>query len=301
MELIELRRLRAFVAVAEEGHITRAAERLGIQQPPLTRLVAGLERDLGVRLLHRLPRGGRPTEAGLALLEEARAVLARAEGVAEAVRRAARGERGRLAIGFTSSAGLHPLVSALLRRFRARWPGVALVLQEASSGELEDALLQERLDAAFLRSSGGWREGLVAEHVLDEELVIVLPADHPLAAEEAPLPLTGLAREPFVLYRRQAGAGLYDTILAACRDAGFNPIITQEAPLLPATFSLVAAGMGISIVPASMRRLGGEGLVYRPIAAQPALLAPLRLALRKGPGAATLMHFRDLVREMREG
>ncbi|EHL96816.1 LysR substrate binding domain protein [Acetobacteraceae bacterium AT-5844] len=299
MEFIELRRLRAFVAVAEEEHVTRAAERLGMQQPPLTRLLAGLERDLGVSLLHRLPRGVRPTEAGLALLEEARAVLARAEGVAEAVRRAARGEKGRLAIGFTGSAALHPLVPAVLRRFRAAWPGVSIVLEEASSSELENALQQQQLDAAFIRSAGGWREGLTAEPVLEEAMLAALPADHALAAETSPLPLIALAREAFILYRRQAGAGLYDTILTACRDAGFNPSIAQEAPRLPATFSLVAAGMGVSIVPASMQRLGGEGVVYRPLTDCPRLTAILRLATRKEPPSPTLRHFRDLVRDMR--
>ncbi|MFC0389108.1 LysR family transcriptional regulator [Muricoccus vinaceus] len=106
--MIELHRLRAFVAVAEEGHITRAAGKLGMQQPPLSRLVQGLEAQLGCRLLRRMPRGVEPTEAGLALLEEARAVLARASRVEDAVRRTARGEAGRLAVGFTSSAALHP-------------------------------------------------------------------------------------------------------------------------------------------------------------------------------------------------
>jgi DNA-binding transcriptional LysR family regulator len=300
MDLIELRRLRAFVAVAEEGHVTRAAERLGMQQPPLTRLLAGLEKDLGVRLLHRLPRGVRPTEAGLALLAEARAVLARAEGVADAVHRAARGELGRLAIGFTGSAALHPLVPTVLRRFRASWPGISIVLEESSSGELEEALQQERLDAAFIRSAGGWRKGLMAEPVLEEAMLAALPADHPLATEEAPLPLLALAEEPFILYRRLAGAGLYDTILAGCREAGFNPNVVQEAPRLPATLSLVAAGIGVSIVPASLRRLGGEGVVYRPLAGKPALTAPLRLAMRTGTPSATLAHFRAVVRQMRE-
>jgi DNA-binding transcriptional LysR family regulator len=300
MELIELRRLRAFMVVAEEEHVTRAAERLGMRQPPLTRLLAGLEKELGVRLLHRLPRGVRPTEAGFALLAEARVVLARAEGVAEAVRRAARGEQGRLAIGFTSSAALHPLVPAVLRRFRTAWPGVSILLEEASSGELEEALQQDRLDAAFIRSAGGWREGLMAEPVLEEAMLAALPADHPLAAAQAPLPLVALAREPFVLYRRLAGAGLYDAILAGCREAGFNPIIAQEAPRLPATLSLVAAGIGVSIVPASMRRLGGEEVVYRELTDCPGLSAPLRLAMRAGTPPATLSHFRALVRQMRE-
>src|SRR3712207_5918000 len=116
--MIELRRLRAFVATAEEGNVTRAAERLGMQQPPLTRLLRKLEAELGVLLLHRTARGVHPTAAGEALLEEARALLVRAEGVEEVVRGAARGEHGRLAVGFTSSAALHPFVSAALRAFR---------------------------------------------------------------------------------------------------------------------------------------------------------------------------------------
>lgn len=110
--MLELRQLKAFVAIAEEGYITRAAERLGMQQPPLTRMLQSLEAELGVVLMERLPRGVRPTTAGLALLDEARALLARADDVADVVRRAARGEQGRLAIGFTSSAALHPLCPA---------------------------------------------------------------------------------------------------------------------------------------------------------------------------------------------
>lgn len=141
--MLELRQLKAFVAIAEEGYITRAAERLGMQQPPLTRLLQSLEAQLGVMLMERLPRGVRPTTAGLALLDEARDILARAEGVADVVSRAARGERGRLAIGFTSSAALHPFVPSVLRRFREAFVGVSVVLEEAGTGELLDALVQE--------------------------------------------------------------------------------------------------------------------------------------------------------------
>ncbi|HEY1412292.1 MAG TPA: LysR family transcriptional regulator, partial [Rhodopila sp.] len=257
MDLIDLRRLRAFVTVVEEGHVTRAAERLGMQQPPLTRLLRGLEQELGVLLLHRHPRGVRPTEAGSVLLEEARAVLARAERVKETVRRAARGEQGRLAVGLTSSAALHPFVPSVLRQFRNALPGVSITLEEAGTGELVDALLHHQLDAAFVRSPVGSMETLLIDPVLDEPMLAALPAAHALARPtEEPLALVGLAKEHFVLYRRPEGPGLYDAILAACRAAHFSPIIIQEAPRLPATLSLVAAGIGISVVPASMRRLG---------------------------------------------
>ncbi len=297
--MIELRRLRAFVAIAEEQHITRAAERLGVQQPSLTRMLQGLEVELGVRLVQRTTRGVRCTEAGTALLNEARAVLARAEGVSEAVRRAARGEHGHLRIGFTSSAALHAVVSSGLRRFREASPGVAIALEEAGTGELVEALLRERLDAAFVRSPVGGVPGLVVDDVLDEPMVAALPAGHPLTTgTRTPLQLSDLAGEGFVLYRRPAGPGLHDAILAACHAAGFNPAVAQEAPRLTATLSLVAAGLGVSVVPASMQLLGGEGVTYRELTGCPGLSAPIHLASRRSGSSPILARFRRLVQRV---
>jgi DNA-binding transcriptional LysR family regulator len=299
--MIELRRLRAFAAAAEEENVTRAAEKLGMQQPPLTRLLRGLETELGVTLLIRLPRGVRPTEAGTALLEEARVLLTRAEGIPETVRRAARGEQGRLAIGFTSSAALHPFVPEVLRRYRQILPGVSIVLEEAGTGELVGALMKEQLDAAFVRSPVASMSGLLVDPVLDEPMLAALPMGHPLADKtDKPLPLAALAGEAFILYRRPAGPGLYDAILASCRRAGFSPAVAQEAPRLPATLSLVAAGLGISIVPASMRRIGGDGIVYRTLSGCPGLSAPLHLVMRQARLAPALARFRKLVQEMRK-
>ncbi len=296
--MIELRRLRAFVTVVEEGNITRAAERLYIQQPPLTRLLQGLEEELGVKLLQRLPRGVRATEAGNVLFNEARALLARAENLTEAVRRAARGEQGHLAIGFTSSAALHPFVPNLLRRYRDILPGITTLLEEAGSGELMEALVDERLDVAFVRSSVSGIPDLIIEPVLREPMLIALPVGHRLAIDCAEaLSLAELIHEPFILYRRPAGQGLYDAILAACHRAGFSPRIVQEAPRLPATLSLVGAGLGLSIVPASMRRLGGDGIVYRNIAEEAQLSAPLYLALRNNRQSPIIRRFRQLVSE----
>ncbi|MBK1660271.1 LysR family transcriptional regulator [Paracraurococcus ruber] len=295
--MIELRLLEAFVTVVEEGHVTRAAERLGMRQPPLTRLIQGLEARLGCRLLRRLPRGVAPTEAGLALLEEARSVLARAATVEDAVRRAARGEAGRLAVGFTSSAGLHPFVPTAIRYFRRTSPGVRIELDEAGTAELVEAVLAGRLDAAFVRSPVGAVAGLRFEPVLDEPMLVALPEGHALARQQdgPPLLLAALAGEPFVLYRRQTGPGLYDTILAACREAGFTPEVAQEAPRLPATLSLVAAGLGVSVVPASMRRLAVAGVAYRALADSPGPVAPVRLVLRRAGASATASRFADAV------
>lgn len=295
--MIELRRLRAFLVTAEEGNITRAAERLGMQQPPLTRLLRGLEAELGTRLLRRLPRGVQPTESGLVLLEEARAVLAQAARAEERVRQAARGEAGRLGVGFTSSAALHPVVPAALRAFGAELPGVRLELDEAGTAELVEAVLSGRLDAAFVRSPVEGLPGLRVEPVLVEPMVAALPAAHRLAqSAPAPLRLADLAADGFILYRRRTGPGLYDTILAACRDSGFAPTIEQEAPRLPATLSLVAAGLGISIVPASMRRHAVPGVAYRAIA--PGIPAPIHLVLRRTMLAATAARFRATVRQV---
>ncbi len=294
--MLEFRQLKAFIAIAEEGYITRAAERLGMQQPPLTRLLQSLEAELGVMLMERLPRGVRPTTAGLALLDEARNILAQVEGVTDVVRRAARGERGRLAIGFTSSAALHPFVPSVLRRFRETFVGVSVVLEEAGTGELLDALVHEKLDAAFIRSPLSGSQSLQDQPILVEPMLLALPTDHPLAIDaQSPLPLAALATEAFVLYRRRVGLGLYDAILVACREAGFSPQVVQEAPRMTATLSLVAAGLGVSIVPASMQRLRGDGIVYRELTECRSLVAPLHLATRVGDGSAVLRRFKEMV------
>lgn len=294
--MIELRQLRAFIVIAEEGHITRAAARLGMQQPPLTRLLHGLERDLGAPLMERFPKGVRPTAAGLALLDEARAVLARAAGIGDVVSRAARGEQGKLAVGFTSSSALNPFVPGVIRAFRLALPGVSVVLDEAGTADLVDALIHERLDVAFVRSQLSGMAGLRVETILREPMVLALPTDHPLALKRAtPVPLSSLAGEAFVLYRRPAGPGLYDALLAACKTAGFSPTVAQEAPRMTATMSLVAAGLGISIVPASMARLRGDGVAYRTLSGCPGLSAPLYLATRITGRSPTLERFIEIL------
>jgi DNA-binding transcriptional LysR family regulator len=299
--MIELRRLHAFVVTVEEGHVTRAAERLGMRQPPLSRLLQGLDAQLGCRLLRRLPRGVAPTEAGLALLEEARAVLARAAAAEDAVRRAARGEAGRLDVGFTSSAALHPFVPAAIRRFREVAPGVRVELDEAGTAELVEAVRLGRLDAAFVRSPmGGAVTGLRVEPLLEEPMLAALPDGHRLGLEDGtPLPLAALAGEPFVLYRRRSGPGLYDAILAACREAGFAPVIAQEAPRLPATLSLVAAGLGVSVVPASMRHASSAaGVTYRALGDHPRLSAPVHFVLRRVGPTPVAARFGAAVRDL---
>ena len=293
---MELRHLRYFVAVAEEGHVTRAAERLGIQQPPLSQQIRALETELEVQLFRRKPRGVELTQAGEALLAEARGILDRVEHAAAAARRTGRGEAGRIGLGFTSSASFHPFVPRVIREFREVSPLVALSLEEAGTGELVDGLLAERIDAAFVRSPIGAATDLAVHSVLQEGMVAALPAGHPLAgATRIRLPLAALEPETFILYRRPLGPGLYDAIIAACQRAGYSPRIGQEAPRMLATLSLVAAGLGVTLIPASMQRIGVEGVAYRPLARNAGLIAPLNLACRRREDAPAVRRFIALV------
>jgi len=295
---MELRHLRYFVAVAEEGHVTRAAERLGMQQPPLSQRIQALERELAVQLFRRKPRGVELTDAGHALLEDARAILAHVDHAFASTRRTARGEQGRIAIGFTSSAPFHPFVPRVIRAFREAYPLVALTLDESGTTELIDDLRNERVDAAFIRTPVADPMGITVNPLLEEAMLVALPATHALAASDTELPLASLAAETFIVYRRPSGPGLYDAIFAACHAAGFSPIVGQEAPRIVSTLNLVAAGLGIAVVPASLARMQMDGVIYRPLRSSGQPRAPLLLATRRGDTGAVVRRFLDVVKRM---
>lgn len=298
--MIELRHLRYAVAVAEERHITRAAERLGLQQPPLSQQIRSLEDQLGVALFRRLPRGVEPTAAGEVFVERARLVLRDFELAVELARQTGRGETGQLAIGFTGSAAFHPLVSGVIRELRDAAPELRLTLHEANSDAQLDALRVGQLDAAFVRAPPAIDDALLtARHLLDDEMLVVLPERHPLLgdyAETELLALSALSAATFVLYHRPGAPGLYDGIIAACRRAGFSPKIGQEASQMVSTLSLVSAGLGISIVPSSMQRLGMVGVAYRRLRPADAPSAGLHLAWRAGEESGPLAR---LLRDVR--
>ena len=285
MSSIDLRLLRYFVVVAEEGHLTKAAQRIGIQQPPLSQQIRAMEKELGVTLFRRLPRGMELTESGQALLVDARIILDQVNTTIEGVRRISQGELGRIAVGFTESASLHPFIPSVIRAFRKISPGVTLAVEESNTSELVEALRQNRLDVAFIRSPIGNAAGLKMETMLVEEMIVALPATHALAQNKRrkSLPLAALAEESFILNRRPNSPGLYDTVIAACRVAGFSPKVKLEARKNLSTLSLVAAGLGISIVPASMRHVQLEEVVYLNVDQAPGLRAPLHLAYRDIP------------------
>jgi DNA-binding transcriptional LysR family regulator len=298
---MEMRHLRYFVAVAEEGHITRAAERLGIQQPPLSQQIKAIERELDVQLFRRKARGVELTDAGAAFLTDARAMLGQLDRAVETTRRAARGEQGRLCIGVTSTAPFHPLVPRAIRAFRQACPLVALTVEECLSNELVERLRNERMDAAFIRTSHPAPDGLAVHPLIEEPMVVALPRTHALARGRDAVALKHLAGETFILYG-PPGTGMYDATIAACQAAGFNPNVgnlgasTQQAPRITSTLSLVAAGLGISCVPASLQRMNMEGVVYRRIKGSAQPKAVLNLASRRGDPSAVVRQFCTLVR-----
>ncbi|HTH36155.1 MAG TPA: LysR family transcriptional regulator [Xanthobacteraceae bacterium] len=296
---MELRHLRYFVAVAEEQHVTRAAERLGMQQPPLSQQIRILERELDVQLFRRLPRGVALTAAGVAFLADARAILAQLDHAVATAKRTARGEQGRIAVGFTSSAPFNPFVPRVIRVYREAFPLVALTLEEGGTTELIEGLRNERIDAAFIRTPIADREGLVVQILLEEPMVLALPRGHVLARKKGAskaLSLAAVAGEIFVIYRRPSGPGLHDVIVSACNAAGFSPRIGQEAPRIGSTLNLVAAGLGISLVPESLQLMRMDGVVFRRLAGTVQPKAPLYFAARRTEASAAVREFGELVR-----
>ncbi|MEH3118854.1 MAG: LysR family transcriptional regulator [Methylorubrum populi] len=292
---MELRHLRYFVAVAEERSFTRAAARLGIGQPPLSQQIKDLEAELDVRLFRRLPHGAEITAAGEAFLEEARAAIAASARAAQAARRAACGETGRLRIGCTGSGFFNPVVTGALRGFIAKYPDVDVVIEENNTVGLLRQLSEGDLDAAFLRPSEPDLRRLRVHRTIAEPMLVALPAAHPLA-DRPRVRLDALRDDRIVLYPRRRGPNLHDTVTGACRDAGFEPRLGQEAQQFPSIANLVASGLGISIVPASLAQMHVEGVRFRPIE-EPVPVAHLRLvsSVDRANQAATLANFGAVV------
>lgn len=291
---MELRHLRYFIAVAEELHFGRAAERLGISQPPLSQQIQALEEEIGARLFERTNRRVELTDAGRLFLDESRQVLAQVDKAVLLARRAHLGELGELKIGFTSSAPFTSNIPSSIHAFRKAYPDVHLDLQEMSSRQVLKALLEESLQVGVIRplalpDAVHWVE------LFREPLVAVLRADHPLAAgSEDGLAIAALAEEPFVFFPRSYGTGLYDQVIALTRQAGFSPRIAQEASEAMTIIGLVSAGLGVSILPASFRRTRVDGVVYRTLS-DPEATTAVWLVRRQNEGSPLALSFIDLV------
>lgn len=302
---MELRHLRYFVMVAEERHFTRAAARLNMQQPPLSQQIRALEDELGFDLFKRHPKGVDLTAGGLVFLQEAQGILARVKEGSLKASRAAHGIEGQLSIGFTSSAAAHPLIPRIIRAYRERYPGVAVSLKEGSAQKLTDMSIEGGVDVGILRAPVSRHQSIEFHRLLNEEMLLTLPVGHRLLAEHDPfakppsISLDDLQDERFILVRRPGAPGMYANLIKACQNAGFNPKIAFEVERMLTNVSLVAAGAGISIVPASMKDVHKESVVYCPIAhARPRLHAPITLVCRSFNQLPPLQNFIDLSREL---
>ncbi|ETK23708.1 LysR family transcriptional regulator [Pseudomonas sp. FH1] len=278
---MELRHLRYFIAVAEELHFGRAAQVLGISQPPLSQQIQALEQEVGARLFERTNRRVELSEAGRLFLHEARLVLAQVDKAADVARRAQLGELGELKIGFTSSAPFNSSIPQAIFAFRQAFAAVHLNLQEMSSTEVAESLVDESIQVGLMRPLP-LPDSLSVVELMREPLVAVLNAGHPLVeGSERGLHLAQLAQEPFVFFPRTYGSGLYAQLLSLARDAGFSPHFAQEAGEAMTIIGLVAAGLGVSVLPASYQRIRIDGVVYRTLLDQEAMTA-VWLVQRKG-------------------
>jgi DNA-binding transcriptional LysR family regulator len=296
---MDLRHLRYFVAVAEELHFTRAAERLGIKQPPLSQQIRQLEREMGTSLLHRLTRGVELTDSGALLLEEARRILDQVQRTTAAVQMCARGETGRLRVGFASATYFQPMVPGIIRTHRERFPGVALTPEQSLMSRLFSGLQGGEIDIAFVRTASSDADRIGITLLVEEPMLAVLPASHVLAGERS-LDLAALAGDTFIIFPREYGPVLYDAIVASCQRAGFTPRLDQEAPQIPSIVPMVAAGFGVSLVPQSIRQIHSDGVVFLPIDGE-APRAPISLAHRRDDHSTAVRNFVALAKRHAHG
>jgi len=267
---MELRQLRYFLAVAEELHFTRAAERLCIGQPPLSYTIQQLEEELGVRLFLRTKRSVQLTDAGRHLMKKAYELLQLADQTKRLARQLSNGEVGELNIGFTSSTPLTELFSELIQKHRQAFPAVRLIFKELSTAKQLAALEKGELDFGFLRPefSNNLETSALAPiafvHLRTDPLMVALPTGHPLSGRQE-IYLKDLMHEGFVMYPATAGTSIYKQIYMLCANDGFMPNVVQEAAEASTLIGLVAAGIGITILPACFDRIQLAGVCYRPL------------------------------------
>jgi DNA-binding transcriptional LysR family regulator len=291
---MELRHLRYFITVAEELHFSRAAKRLNMTQPPLSQQIRQLEEELEVQLFRRLGRNVELTDAGRVFLDEAQQTLAQAEQAIQNARRAARGEIGGLNVGLVVSAA-YQVVPSILHHYGERYPNIKVVLHELTTPEQTQALHDAKIDVGFLRLPV-FSNFLELETFFREPLVVALPEEHPLATDENIL-LETLADEQFILSPPNLRLDWHDQIMCLCQQSGFSPQIAQQAVHIETILGLVAAGMGITLLPASVGEWRRKGVAYRPIA-DVDILVDTVIAWRKGDPDSVLRAFLEIVREI---
>ena len=294
---IELRPLRYFVAVAEEMHFGRAAARLHMTQPPLSQTIQALESQLGTPLFSRTRRSVALTAAGQALLPEAQRLLMQAESLPALVQRAAAGESGQLRLAFVSSAD-YSVLPVALREFRSAYPAVQIDLREATSDVQLEELAAGNIDLGILIPPVPDKLKTILDYfpVLTEPLVLALPADSKLATATRKVSLKSCAGLPLIIFPRRLAPALHDQILGCFREAGLTPSIEQEAIQMQTIVGLVAAGMGIALVPQSVSNLKRPGVEYRALK-EASPLVEIGLAWRRDNTSPVLQAFLDLIQK----
>ena len=287
---MNLRQLRYFLAVAHELHFGRAASKLHIAQPPLSAQIKQLETDLGVVLFNRTKRRVELTTAGKTLQVEAQQILERVSLARHKTIQASRGELGQLTIAFVSSA-MYSILPAWLIKFRQQYPGVKLILKEATGLEQIEGLLSHRIDIGFIHPPILHKE-IVSSLVWQEPWLLAVPEKHGLSAHEK-VSIENLAEEDFILVERALATEMHDNILRFCSQAGFSPNIVQTAEQLQTILGLVAAQMGISILPSAVQKLQRAGVCYRPFVEQTPY-TELIMIQRNEDAAAALNNFVEM-------
>ncbi|HEY9696211.1 MAG TPA: LysR substrate-binding domain-containing protein [Trichocoleus sp.] len=292
--MIELRHLRYFIAVAEELHFGRAAERLHMAQPPLSQQIRQFEAELGFQLFYRTKRSVQLTEAGETFLLEARKLLRQLDQAVQTGRQVSRGEKGQLAIGFVSSAAYNVL-PGILQSARTYLPEVKLELHELTTDQQLQWLSESRIDVGFIRPPID-DSFLQTMTILEEPLVVALPENHSLIHQSC-ISLLSISSAPFILFPRLLAPGLYDQIISLCQQSGFSPNVVQEAIQMQTIISLVAAEIGIAIVPISLQNLQRTGVVYRSLI-EPTPKAQIAIVWRKDDRSAVIQRFLEVVYQL---
>jgi DNA-binding transcriptional LysR family regulator len=296
-ERMELRSFQYFIAVAETLHFSRAAEKLHMAQPPLSQQIQRLEKEMGVQLFERTKRSVRLTAAGEVFLQEAYQTLAQVEQAVHAAQQADRGEIGRLAIGFVGSSA-YGVLPAMIQAFRERFPHVELILRERTTVEQVQALHHEEIQIGFLRPPI-LDATLHYLTVQQEPFLVALPGKHPLAAT-SPVPLPALASEPFIFVPPKLAPGLSHQMMEMCLQAGFQPRIAQEAIQFHVIISLVAAGLGIALVPACIRTFQRPDVVYLPLQGI-TTQAEIQVVWQRTDHSPVVRNFLEVVKAHRHG
>jgi DNA-binding transcriptional LysR family regulator len=293
---MELRHLRYFIAVAQERNFSYAAQKLHIEQPPLSQQIRALENEIGVQLIDRKKRPLELTAAGQVFFEEAQLVLAQAERAVIQAQRVSRGEIGQLVVG-TNSSIANSLLPDILRLFRSRFPFVKLILRELVTSVQIQELRDRRLDVGFENLPNLYEQDgdLSFMPIVQEPLVIALPENHPLAVREK-IPVKALENEAFVLPSPEIVPS-YMQIMNLCQEAGFLPKVVQEATWMITVLSLVAGGIGVALLSSNVQNLQRKGVVYRPIEGVN-LRKQLGVVWRKDDSSPVLREFIKVIQEL---